>query len=73
MEKELICDKVIAEKGTGMPRTVTIECHDFKRLMIKLEDPTKEFMDGMVEKITVYENNRIEIVWRYGDEFEYLG
>lgn len=30
-------------------------------------------MDGMAEKITVYENNRIEIVWGYGDEFENLG
>lgn len=53
--------KVIVGKGTGMPRTVSIGCHDFKRLMVKLEDPAEEFMDGMVEKITVYENNRIKI------------
>lgn len=61
---------MISEKGTGMPRTVSIGCQDFKRLMIKLEDSTEESMVEMVEKITVCEDNRIEIVWRYGDELE---
>lgn len=27
------------------------------------------FMREMVEKVIVYEDNRLEIVWRYGDEF----
>ena len=36
----------------------------------KREGFKEEFMEEMVEKITVYEDNRIEIVWRYGDEFE---
>lgn len=31
---------------------------------------TDEFMKEMVEKVVVYEDRRIEIVWRYGDEFE---
>ena len=30
---------------------------------------TDEFMKEMVEKVVVYEDRRIEIVWRYGDEF----
>lgn len=30
---------------------------------------TDEFMKEMVEKVVVYEERRIEIVWRYGDEF----
>ena len=48
------------------------EIMDFTKKYEKLEGLT-EFMDEMVEKITVYEDNRIEIVWRYGDEFENLG
>ena len=43
---------------------------DFTKKYEKLESLTEEFMDEMMEKITVYEDNRIEIVWRYGDEFE---
>ena len=49
------------------------EIMDFTKKYEKLEGLTEEFIDEMVEKITVYEDNRIEIVWRYGDEFENLG
>ena len=38
------------------------EIMDFTKKYEKLESPTEEFMDEMVEKITVYEDNRIEIV-----------
>lgn len=31
---------------------------------------TEEFMSEMVEKIVVYEDKRIEIVWKYREEFE---
>ncbi len=43
---------------------------DFTKKYEKPEGLTEEFINEMVEKITVYEDNRIEIVWRYGDEFE---
>lgn len=32
----------------------------------------KEFMREMVEKVIVYEDKRIEIVWKYREEFEEL-
>lgn len=31
---------------------------------------TEEFMREVVDKVMVYEDKRIEIVWKYGDEFE---
>ena len=31
---------------------------------------TEEFMREMVDKVIVYEDRRIEIVWKYGEEFE---
>lgn len=31
---------------------------------------TEELMREMVEKVIVYEDKRIEIVWKYGEEFE---
>ena len=31
---------------------------------------TEEFMSEMVEKIVGYEDKRIEIVWKYREEFE---
>ena len=34
-----------------------------------MDTVTDEFMKEMVEKVVVYEERRIEIVWRYGDEF----
>lgn len=34
-----------------------------------MDTATDEFMKEMVEKVVVYEERRIEIVWRYGDEF----
>ena len=46
------------------------EIMDFTEKYEKLEGLTEEFMNEMMEKITVYEDNRVEIVWRYGDEFE---
>ena len=60
--------KVVMGKGKTCE-----EIMDFTKKYEKLEGLTEEFMDEMVEKITVYEDNRIEIVWRYGDEFENLG
>lgn len=33
---------------------------------------TEEFMRDMVEKVLVYEDKRIEIIWKYRDEFEEL-
>ena len=33
---------------------------------------TKEFMREMVEKVIVYEDKRIEIIWNYREEFEEL-
>jgi len=31
---------------------------------------TEEFMRKMVDKVIVYENMRIEIIWKYGEEYE---
>ncbi len=31
---------------------------------------TEEFMREMVDKVIVYEDERIEIIWKYGEEFE---
>ena len=36
------------------------------------ETLTEEFMREMVEKVIVYEDKRIEIVWKYREEFEEL-
>jgi len=36
------------------------------------ESVPRELMGGMVEKIVVYGDKRVEIVWRYGDGFETL-
>lgn len=41
----------------------------FMKKYRKLEGGMDEFMREMVEKVIVYEDNRLEIVWRYGDEF----
>ena len=36
------------------------------------ETLTEEFMREMVEKVIVYEDRRIEVVWKYREEFEEL-
>ena len=33
------------------------------------EDRREEFMQEMVEKVVVYDEERVEVDWRYRDEF----
>lgn len=38
----------------------------------KDEEFTEEFLREIVDKVIVYEDKRIEIVWKYGEEFEII-
>lgn len=48
-------------------------CRSISELIEKYSgfgDRREEFMREMVEKVVVYEEERVEVVWRYRDEFE---